>query len=87
MAIQRAPAAGGAGGGCSGPTSTLCPRSARWRSRSAFPLVQVVRDSFYAGSFDSPIWVGLDNYKGVIDDPEFRAVAAEQPEAAAGGAR
>ena len=39
----------------------------------AFPLVQVVRDSFYAGSFASPIWVGLDNYKGVIDDPEFRA--------------
>ena len=37
-----------------------------------FPLVQVVRDSFYAGSFDSPIWVGLDNYKGVIHDPSFR---------------
>jgi ABC-type sugar transport system permease subunit len=37
-----------------------------------FPLVQVVRDSFYAGNFDSPIWVGLDNYKGVVDDPAFR---------------
>jgi ABC-type sugar transport system permease subunit len=37
-----------------------------------FPLVQVVKDSFYAGSFDSPIWVGLDNYRGVIDDPSFR---------------
>ena len=37
-----------------------------------FPLVQVVRDSFYAGNFDSPIWVGLDNYKGVLSDPEFR---------------
>ena len=37
-----------------------------------FPLVQVVRDSFYAGNFDSPIWVGLDNYKGVIDDPAFQ---------------
>src|SRR3984893_15209066 len=37
-----------------------------------FPLVQVVRDSFYAGSFGAPIWVGLDNYKGVINDPEFR---------------
>jgi ABC-type sugar transport system permease subunit len=37
-----------------------------------FPLVQVVRDSFYAGNFDSPIWVGLDNYKGVIHDPSFR---------------
>ena len=36
-----------------------------------YPLVRVVRDSFYAGSFSSPIWVGLDNYKGVIDDPEF----------------
>src|SRR5438552_16244342 len=37
-----------------------------------FPFVQVVRDSFYAGNFDSPIWVGLDHYKGVISDPEFR---------------
>src|SRR5437773_11241445 len=37
-----------------------------------FPLVQVVRDSFYAGNFDSPIWVGLDNYKGVLSDPQFR---------------
>ena len=48
-----------------------------------YPLVQVVRDSFYAGSFDSPIWVGLDNYRGVIDDPEFRQSLAQQPEAAA----
>ena len=38
-----------------------------------FPLVQVVRDSFYAGDFsNSPIWVGLDNYKGVLSDPQFR---------------
>src|SRR5207244_9832914 len=37
-----------------------------------FPLVQVVRDSFYAGNFDAPIWVGLDNYKVVITDPVFR---------------
>jgi ABC-type sugar transport system permease subunit len=37
-----------------------------------FPLVQVVKDSFYAGNFDAPIWVGLDNYKGVIHDPSFR---------------
>ena len=37
-----------------------------------FPLVQVIRDSFYAGNFDSPVWVGLDNYKGVVDDPAFR---------------
>ena len=37
-----------------------------------FPLVQVVRDSFYAGNFSSPIWVGLDNYKGVLSDPAFR---------------
>jgi ABC-type sugar transport system permease subunit len=37
-----------------------------------YPLVQVVRESFYAGPFASPIWVGLDNYRGVIDDPEFR---------------
>jgi multiple sugar transport system permease protein len=37
-----------------------------------YPLVQVVRDSFYAGNFDSPIYVAFDNYKGVINDPEFR---------------
>jgi ABC-type sugar transport system permease subunit len=37
-----------------------------------YPLVQVVRDSFYAGSFDAPVWVGLDNYSGVVSDPEFR---------------
>jgi len=37
-----------------------------------YPLVQVVRDSFYAGNFASPIWVGLDNYRGVIQDPEFQ---------------
>jgi ABC-type sugar transport system permease subunit len=37
-----------------------------------YPLVQVVRNSFYAGSFDAPIWVGLDNYRGVVDDPAFR---------------
>jgi ABC-type sugar transport system permease subunit len=38
-----------------------------------FPLVQVLRDSFYAGDFTtSPIWVGFDNYKGVVSDPEFR---------------
>ena len=37
-----------------------------------FPLVQVVRDSFYAGSFGAPVWVGLDNFKGVIADQAFR---------------
>ncbi len=37
-----------------------------------YPLVQVVRDSFYAGNFTSPIWVGLDNYKQVLGDPVFR---------------
>src|SRR5947208_6552289 len=37
-----------------------------------FPLVQVVRDSFYAGNFDAPIYVAFDNYKGVINDPQFR---------------
>jgi len=37
-----------------------------------YPLVQVVRDSFYAGNFAAPTWVGLDNYRGVIDDPAFR---------------
>jgi ABC-type sugar transport system permease subunit len=42
----------------------------------AYPLVQVVRESFYAGSFASPVWVGLDNYRGVVDDPEFRTSIA-----------
>src|SRR5439155_1140926 len=37
-----------------------------------YPLVQVVRDSFYAGNFDAPIYVAFDNYKGVINDAEFR---------------
>ena len=54
------------GGGCSGPTSTSCPRAAAMAFAFGYPLVQVVRDSFYAGNFSSPIWVGLDNYKGVI---------------------
>jgi ABC-type sugar transport system permease subunit len=36
-----------------------------------FPLVQVVRDSFYAGNFSSPIYVGLANYRGVLADPAF----------------
>ena len=39
-----------------------------------FPLVQVVRDSLYAGNFASPIWVGLDNYRGVIADPELNVL-------------
>ena len=29
-----------------------------------YPLVQVVRDSFYAGNFDSPIWVGTRQLQG-----------------------
>jgi len=37
-----------------------------------FPLIQVVRESFYAGNLAAPIWVGLDNYTGVLNDPEFR---------------
>ena len=37
-----------------------------------YPLVEVVRDSFYAGNFDSPIYVGLANYRGVLSDPAFR---------------
>src|SRR4029453_5718793 len=36
-----------------------------------YPLAQVIRDSFYAGNFASPIWGGLDNYRGVIPDPAF----------------
>jgi len=48
------------------------PAAAAMAFAFGYPLVQVVRDSFYAGNFASPIWVGLDNYRGVIDDPEFR---------------
>ncbi len=40
-----------------------------------YPLVQVVRYSFYAGNFSDPIWVGLDNYKGVLEDPSFHQSA------------
>ena len=68
---HRAPAAV-TGGGCSGPISTFCPPSAAMAFAFGYPLVQVVRDSFYAGNFASPIWVGLDNYSGVIEDPAFR---------------
>jgi ABC-type sugar transport system permease subunit len=48
------------------------PAAAAMAFAFGYPLVQVVRDSFYAGNFASPIWVGLDNYKGVISDPVFR---------------
>jgi ABC-type sugar transport system permease subunit len=48
------------------------PAAAAMAFAFGYPLVQVVRDSFYAGNFSSPIWVGLDNYKGVISDPVFR---------------
>jgi ABC-type sugar transport system permease subunit len=48
------------------------PATAAMAFAFGFPLVQVVRDSFYAGNFASPIWVGLDNYKGVLSDPAFR---------------
>ena len=54
------------------PQAFLLPALAAIGLCFLFPLVQVVRDSFYAGSFDSPVWVGLANYRGVIDDPEFR---------------
>ena len=66
------PAAGGAGGGCSGRTSTSFPPSARWRSRSGTRSCRSCATASTPGTFDSPIWVGLDNYRGVIDDPEFR---------------
>ena len=54
------------------PYLYVLPAVAAMAFAFGYPLVQVVRDSFYAGYFDSPIWVGLDNYRGVIDDPEFR---------------
>ena len=48
------------------------PAAAAMAFAFGYPLVHVVRDSFYAGNFASPIWVGLDNYRGVISDPVFR---------------
>jgi len=48
------------------------PAAAAMAFAFGYPLVLVVRDSFYAGNYSSPIWVGLDNYKGVISDPVFR---------------
>jgi ABC-type sugar transport system permease subunit len=42
----------------------------------AYPLVTVVRDSFYAGSPSQLIWVGGANYRNVLHDPVFlRSVA------------
>jgi ABC-type sugar transport system permease subunit len=37
-----------------------------------YPLVQVVRDSFYAGSTTNLTYVGTANYKNVVQDPVFR---------------
>jgi len=54
------------------PYLYVLPAAAAMVFAFGYPLVQVVRDSFYAGNFASPIWVGLDNYKGVISDPVFR---------------
>jgi ABC-type sugar transport system permease subunit len=54
------------------PYVYILPALAAMGFAFGYPLVQVVRESFYAGSFDSPVWVGLDNYRGVLDDPEFR---------------
>jgi ABC-type sugar transport system permease subunit len=36
-----------------------------------YPLVRVVRDSFYAGSVGNLVWVGTANYRGVLEDPQF----------------
>lgn len=37
-----------------------------------FPLVQVIRYSFYTGSASDMIWVGTANYSFVVQDPVFR---------------
>jgi ABC-type sugar transport system permease subunit len=37
-----------------------------------YPLVEVVRDSFYAGSTDTMTYVGTANYKNVVQDAVFR---------------
>jgi ABC-type sugar transport system permease subunit len=53
------------------PYLYILPAVAAMAFAFGYPLVQVIRDSFYAGNFASPIWVGLDNYRGVIQDPAF----------------
>ena len=53
------------------PYLYVLPAVAAMAFAFGYPLVQVIRDSFYAGNFASPIWVGLDNYRGVIQDPAF----------------
>jgi ABC-type sugar transport system permease subunit len=37
-----------------------------------YPLVEVIRYSFYAGSTDTMTYVGTANYKNVVQDPVFR---------------
>jgi ABC-type sugar transport system permease subunit len=37
-----------------------------------YPLIVVIRDSFYAGSTSNLIYVGTANYKNVVQDPVFR---------------
>jgi ABC-type sugar transport system permease subunit len=37
----------------------------------AYPIVQVIRYSFYAGSTSSLIYVGTANYRNVVHDPVF----------------
>ena len=37
----------------------------------AYPIVQVVRYSFYAGSTESLVYVGTANYRNVVRDPVF----------------
>ena len=37
-----------------------------------FPLVQVIRYSFYTGSVSQMVYVGTQNYSFVVDDPVFR---------------
>ena len=38
----------------------------------AYPLIEVVRYSFYAGSADTMTYVGTANYENVVADPVFR---------------
>jgi ABC-type sugar transport system permease subunit len=48
-----------------------------------YPIVQVIRYSFYAGSTSALTYVGTANYRNVVHDPGLHPLAAQQPQAAA----
>jgi len=53
------------------PHAFLLPALAAIGLCFLFPLVVVIRDSFYGGSVANLVPVGLDNYRFVFEDPVF----------------